>query len=53
MASDVFIFAEPVSATQFCSAIVILCICVAVGYEKIRLNNLKQRLIDVTRIEKH
>jgi len=47
MISDVVFFNEPITLTQVVAAISILVVCVIVGLEKIRLNNLKQKLIKV------
>ena len=41
MLSDIFIFNERVTATQIIAAMGILIVCIAVGYEKIRLNAIK------------
>ena len=55
MLSDIFIFNEPVSTTQFICAMAILAICVAVGYAKIRLSvkKIKEITLETVRIEQH
>ena len=53
MLSDVFIFNQKISSTQIVCAMAILSICIGVGFEKIRLNNLKQSMIETTKIQEH
>lgn len=59
MLSDIFIFGEPVTVVQIVSAIGILIVCVAVGYEKIRLSQIKDigkikaKIIEATDLPKN
>ena len=59
MLSDIFIFGEPVTVVQIVSAIGILIVCVAVGYEKIRLSQIKdigkikEKIIEATDLPKN
>ena len=53
MLSDTFIFKQRVSVTQISCASAILAICIGIGFEKIRLNNIKQRVLEVAELRKH
>ena len=53
MLSDIFIFKQKVSATQITCASAILAICIGIGFEKIRLNNIKQKVLEVAQVRKH
>ena len=42
MLSDMFIFNEPITVVQMVSACGIMIVCVAIGYQKIRIHNLER-----------
>jgi len=53
MLSDIFIFGERVSSTQITCASAILSICIGVGFEKIRLNQIKAKVQEAIRVREH